>query len=319
MANPYFSYAMAFTISLIAYAFGWSTLYPSLSVTLFLFIAITIALHLLFSFYWRNKINMVYFPASQFLNPVIATIFIYILWTVDFIYEGGIPLVKILTNRPYNYRLFGVPTLHVFTVTFGSFFTVYLFSLFIEQKKKIYLILYLVNLFAALLIYSRAMLLFNISSSVFVYFLKSPRLSWKRICFLVITPTFLIYLFGLLGTIRISFESKEKYNSSTFLTIGQASGSFRNSHLPNEFFWGYIYLSSPLANLQQNINTFSVPPASVSRTFQHIYNEMSFDFISKRINRVLGVERAAENNLPELPLMFPLFIQEVIAINRGLE
>ncbi len=208
MVNPYFSYAIAFTISLMAYALGWSKLYPTLTISLFVFIAITIVLHLIFSIYWKNKIDRIYFPASPFLNPVITTIFIYILWTADFIYEGGIPLIKILTDQPYNYRLFGFPTLHVFTVTFGSFYTVYLFSLVVQQQKKIYLILYIVNLFAALLIYSRAMLIFNLSSSVFVYFLNSPRISWRRASFLILAPVLLIYLFGILGNLRVSFESR---------------------------------------------------------------------------------------------------------------
>ncbi|MEJ0029481.1 MAG: hypothetical protein WDO15_03565 [Bacteroidota bacterium] len=111
-----------------------------------------------------------------------TTIFIYVLWIADFIYEGGVPLIKILFHLPYNYRLFGIPSLHVFIVTFSSFFTVYLFHLYLSKRTRLLLILYLVNLSAALLIYSRAMLFFNITGSVIVYFISMRKNSVATNC-----------------------------------------------------------------------------------------------------------------------------------------
>jgi hypothetical protein len=301
MINPYSSYIVAFIFALLAYGLGWSDLYPPISTELIGFLSLTIILHLTLSFYWKSRIITPTQPSEVFLNPVLTTIFIYSLWTLDFVYEGGIPLVKILLNQPYNYRLFGFPSIHVFTVTFASFFTVYLFTLFISSRKQIYINLYLINLFAALLIYSRAMLIFNIVASAFVYLLLSTSFSWKRVGALSIGFIALLFFFGVLGSLRVSFEAKEKYNPDLFLVTGQASTSFRKSWVPREFFWGYIYVSSPLANLQQNINTFNVPPFSISRTAQHINNEMLFDFISKRINKITGIEREKENPIPQRP------------------
>ncbi|CAN5308705.1 hypothetical protein BH10BAC4_BH10BAC4_04540 [soil metagenome] len=301
MINPYSCYAFSFTVSLLVYGLGWSQLYPSLTGSLIAFVGLTIVLHLILGLYWKSKVKFNFIQSYSFLDPLFTTVFIYLLWMADFIYEGGIPLFKILLDQPYNYRLFGIPSLHVFTVTFGSFFTIYLFSLYIIDKKKKHLILFSINLFAALLIYSRAMLLFNISSAIFVYFLNSPSLSWKKSSVLIAGVTFLVYFFGVLGTLRVSFETKEKYNSNLFLSTGQASTAFKESWIPNEFFWGYIYFSSPVANLQENITTFTVPPFSASRLFQHFNNEMLFDFISKRINRLAHIEREKENTLPGTP------------------
>jgi hypothetical protein len=301
MINPYSCYALSFSISLLAYELGWSQLYPPLTRSLIAFVGLTIVLHLILGLYWKSKVKFNFIQQYSFLDPLFTTIFIYLLWMADFIYEGGIPLFKILLDQPYNYRQFGVPSLHVFTVTFGSFFTVYLFSLYVINKKRKYLILFGINLFAALLIYSRAMLLFNISSALFVYFLYSPSFSWKKSSVLIAGATFLLYFFGVLGTLRISFEAKENYNSNLFLSTGQASASFKESWIPNEFFWGYVYLSSPVANLQENINTFTVPPFSASRLLQHLNNEMLFDFISKRTNRLAQIEREKENTLPGTP------------------
>ncbi len=301
MVNPYSSYVLSFSIALLAYLLGWSELYPPLHGSLLTFLVLSIAFHLALSRYWKSTVTFSFPSVDSFFNPVAVTIFIYGLWTADFIYEGGIPLVKILLNQPYNYRLFGVPSLHVFTVTFGSFFTVFLFSLFISSGKRASLYLYLINLFAALLIYNRGMLIFNIVASAFIYFFSSPHFSWRRVSFLALGFLSLIYFFGVMGSLRVSFEAKQKYDPNIFLKIGKASTTFRESWIPKEFFWAYIYLSSPVANLQQNINTFQVPTFSLSRMVQYVNNEMLFDFISKRVNRIFGVERERENTIPERP------------------
>jgi hypothetical protein len=301
MINPYSSYILTFCLGLGAFGLGWSTLYPSLSGYLLIFLLLTFLSHLAFSFYWASTTHTVHERTVTYFRPLFVTVFIYALWAIDFIYEGGIPLIKILLNQPYNYRLFGVPTLHVFTVTFASFYTVYLFSLYRATRKRLILVLYGLNLLAALLIYSRAMLLFNIAGSFFVYFLSYPSAGWKRISIIAVGVILLGYFFGFLGNLRVSFEAKKEYDADLFLDLGEASPAFRKSLIPAEFFWGYVYLSSPLANLQYNINTFHVPAFSAGRIIQHINNEMLFDFISKRTNRLLGIERVQENTLPKKP------------------
>src|SRR5207253_7829270 len=103
------------------------------------------------------------------INPRMITALIYLCWLADFIYEGGVPLFKVLFNQPYDYKLFGVPSLHVFAVTFSSFYCIYLFFLFLVIKNKIFLWLYGINMFAAILIYSRSMLFFNLASTFFLF------------------------------------------------------------------------------------------------------------------------------------------------------
>jgi hypothetical protein len=111
----------------------------------------------------------------------------------------------------------------------------------------------------------------------------------------------LAYGFGVLGSLRVSFEARKSYDPGLFLDIGEATPAFRSSLVPREFFWGYIYFSSPLANLQENVNTFRVPPFTLGRLMQHINNEMIFDFLSKRVNRIFGVERENEHIIPYKP------------------
>jgi hypothetical protein len=232
------------------------------------------------------------------MQPLLLTLIIYALWTVEFIYAGGIPLLKIILKQPYDYRIFGVPSLHVFVVTFSSFYTVYLFHLFLSRRSWVLLALYFVNLAASMLIYNRGMLLFNLSATVFLYLIYKKHISGKQFAIGCIATLVVLFLFGVLGSLRVSREAKSPYSNDFFLQTGEATKSFQESIIPDEFFWTYIYVSSPLANLQHNINTYPIPETTFDRTCQLINNEIVMDFISKRINSFFQSQPIQDNRIP---------------------
>lgn len=290
MISPYICYTVSFASVMLVYLLGWSDLYPKLSISLLVFLLITFIVHIGCHFLLKpiafRKLERQIFPA------VGVTIFIYSLWIIEFIYEGGvgIPLLKILFHLPYNYRLFGVPTLHVFVVTFSSFFTVYLFHLYVSNRSKLLLILYLVNLGAALLIYSRAMLFFNLTGSAIVYLMSLNKISLKKVSIIAVSIIPLFFVFGVLGSLRVSREAHEPYNNENFMKTGAASADFRQSVVPKEFFWAYIYISSPLANLEHNIDSHPNRTVSLQNMFWAGVNECLPDFITKRIHQIKGTQ-----------------------------
>lgn len=295
MISPFTCYATSFVVVVIFYLFGWSELYPKLSGELLTFLLITIvatiACHLRFDRVAFRKLEDTKLPV------VSTTIFIFILWTAEFLYEGGIPLLKILLHKPYNYRLFGIPSLHVFVVTFSSFFTIYLFHLYLSKKSRLLLLLYLLNLSAAVLIYSRAMLFFNITASAIVYFTMMKKIPWTRVAQMVVSVLILFFLFGVLGSLRVSREAKEPYNNENFMATGKATESFRKSWVPKEYFWTYIYVSSSLANLQHNINERPKPTVSASSIAWTAIDECLPDFITKRIYALRGADPPTEYHI----------------------
>jgi hypothetical protein len=282
MISPFLFYAVSFVGVMLIYLLGWSELYPKLSSPLIVFLLISIVANVIA----HLKLRAIPFKKleKEKLPPIATTVFIYILWTVDFIYEGGIPLIKILFHLPYNYRLFGVPSLHVFIVTFSSFFTVYLFHLYVSKRTTLLLILYLINLAAALLIYSRAMLFFNITGSIIVYLMSLRKLPYVKMALIVASLIPLLFLFGVLGSLRVSREAHEQYNNENFMNTGKASEAFRQSIIPKEFFWTYVYVSSSLANLQLNINDHEKSVVSFTSLFWTGVYECLPDFITKRIH-----------------------------------
>ncbi len=295
MINPHWCYVIAFLGAAFVYQLGWSTIYPSWSSSLTLFIFSTILIQLLLGWIWKKKWKP-YPPAEQQLSAITITFFIYSLWIIEFIYADGIPLFKIILHQPYDYRLFGVPSLHVFIVTFASFYTIFLFHLFITNRKKIHFLLFLINLASALLIYSRAMFIFIIIASFFI-FLANVRFRMLPLILIGLISVFgLLYSFGILGNMRVSAEAKSSYNPDIFLELGQPTDRIKKSLLPKEFFWSYIYISSPLANLQTNINTPRID--TLHNFWEHANNEMLFDFISKRVNQITGWQRVRESTIP---------------------
>lgn len=299
IVSPYFTYALSFGISLAAYSLRWSDLYPALSFHLLSFIIFTIGLHAAFAFWFHKKKRLSFNKVpTQNSTPVFFTIFIYGLWICEFLYEGGVPLFKIIAEQTYDYKLFGIPSVHVFIVTFSSFYTIYLFHLYLSGKQKLILALYLINLVAGILIYNRGMLLFNISSSMFLYLTYKPRLSLKHFFLGGALLIILSFFFGVMGSLRVSRESKQSYSHEGFLKTGSATEAFKTSSVPSEFFWSYIYITSPMANLQNNINTYQVKPVTPRRFLEFLNNEVLMDFISKRLNRHFKLERENETTIP---------------------
>ncbi|HYG00793.1 MAG TPA: hypothetical protein VD927_00045 [Chryseosolibacter sp.] len=295
--NPHFSYCLSFSIALLAYGLGWSALYPKLGASVVAFLIATIILHFILGYRWRANSRSEYKPIQGFAVPlhIVITIFIYLFWTIDFAWEGGIPLMKIVLSQPYDYRQFGAPSLHVFTVTFASFYTVFLFHEYLSHRNKIILALYLVNLVAAILIYSRAMFVFNLIGSIFLLLMSMKSISKRFVVVSVFGFVILGYLFGILGTLRVSREAQSAYDNNLFLKIGEAKPSFSESFIPAEYFWSYMFITSPLANFQFNVNTARENGITLDRFAEMANNEILMDFISKRINAVTGSVRKSDN------------------------
>jgi hypothetical protein len=85
-------------------------------------------------------------------------------------------------------------------------------------------------------------------------------------------------MFGFIGNLR--FLSQSVFQEDPILRIGSASRSFNESGLPNEFFWVYLYATSPLANFELTESKMSV---SYDSFMDGLVANFVPDFISKHI------------------------------------
>ena len=291
--NPFYLYCLTVLIILILYSFNWSNIYPKLSIYTYIFLISTILISFFVGRLIEKKLdNETSRITNEKLNLKISTLIVLVGFIVEFIYAGCIPLVEILILKSdFNYLTYtGIPTIHVLLVTFNSFIAIYAFNRYLVNKKRETLYLFLANLLPSILIFNRGMLTMIILSCVSTYVLTvmDGFINKKNLLIIFILGTVFLYLFGIFGNIR----SNKDYNIGTDITnseyimmVGDATSSFRESIVPKPFFWGYIYITSPLANLestiQHNYGGMNINKDNMSNL---LINSLLPDFISNDFN-----------------------------------
>ncbi|MBU3091664.1 oligosaccharide repeat unit polymerase [Clostridium sp. CF011] len=283
MANPFLIYIISFLTVILFYAFGWSDAYPGLTWTTIMFFILTFVICGFAWAYTRKKKIINYVDAEYSNNLIYVTILIILGNIAEFIYFGSIPIF----SKKINYLEFrGIPTFHVILYTFTIFFAVYLYHVYISTRKKIVILLYLICLIPSVLLISRGMFMNIFLGCFFVTLLKvdlNLNFYKKNITKFIILFLAMFYFFGVFGNYRNNTlnKSEEKFSSNYILEVGEASQRFKKSIIPKPFFWAYIYISSPLANLQLNIDKTS-PQINTNNLMKFVGNEIVPDFLSKR-------------------------------------
>ncbi|MBO5627718.1 MAG: hypothetical protein J5965_01390, partial [Aeriscardovia sp.] len=136
-------------------------------------------------------------------------------------------------------------------------------------------IMMLICVLPAILIASRSMLMHLIVGIMLVFLFNKNNIA-KSILTLIALGILSIYGFGLFGNIR-----EAKAGDDLILNIGKANTNFLESGVPKVFFWGYIYISSPLANLQNTIDNKII--FDEDRAFERSLKELIPETFTKRI------------------------------------
>ena len=246
--NPNYLYIISFIFPFIVYSFQWSTIYPPLSSNLLLFYLGSFILYLIAG-YFSNKLYPFYYSRirkSSYNTAFVAAILV--LYLGEILIFRKIPLLAIVTGDFTYGDDFGIPVIHTILVSFNSFYCVYLFYQYISKKNKTVLIQFLLLLMPFILLVYRSSIL-GVFVSCFFIFLLNTRLNFKVIMSSVVTVLLIFYGFGFLGNLR-SADGDDTF-------IARASGAtdeFLDGYVPNEYYWTYLYVASPVANLQNNIN-----------------------------------------------------------------
>ena len=242
ITNALYLYVIYNSLIILLYNLGWSYLLPKLSFKLLFFLFATIIIAWFFG-YLLNKSK--FLPKYKIINLTHNTDFVFfiliLLIIIEMVHNRGVPLLMLLKGMPYNYRDFGIKTLHVFILTFIAFYTIYLFHLFISTKKNKILIEFLILLTYPILIINRGDLMMTLFGILMVFLLSITRVSFKKVVILLIFIIISLFIFGVLGNIRMH----KNYTSLFYPTK-----SFQKSHIPSEFLWPYMYIVSPLGNLE---------------------------------------------------------------------
>lgn len=302
ISNPFVLYGVTWLCVILVYQLEWSYLPPKLTTGYILFFAITISISFLFGLITHKRKIFIYRPLTV-IDFRIAKKFLYILWGMflfEIIAARDIPLLSyILGNREKEYTDFGLAFIHVLVVngfTILILYSYYGYRSMNDRQIKRKCIKYL--LFSALpfaLMFNRGGLMFGVLGCLIIY-LMSTRNVAKVLIKIMTLIIGILFIFGALGNLRTDVAGAK----NLLLEFGEAKESFKESWIPSEFFWSYIYIATPLANAQLMVDKGEniEPTASSYRDF--ICFELMPEIIAKRIS-------SETMHRQEKDLIFPAF------------
>lgn len=302
LTNPFFVYILSFLLVFIVYSLGWSDVYPPISYTVKLFLLATFVISFFLGFFLEKRKMNAFKPIQSSNYNLLVIGIIFVGYVLEFIYSGGVPLLQTLRGG-YSYKEFtGIPTLHVILSTFHIFYSVYLFHQYVSRtsSRRQLLLLFLVSLMFNLLVLNRGAIMITFASCLFIYLLKLKTLKLRKLIPIPIGVLLIIYLFGIVGNIRYSVSQEDK---NYILKIGGAADSFIESDIPKEYYWGYLYIASPIGNFQ-NIVTYREEEFKVRNLVYFALTEPFPDFIAKRMISLMGEEEPVED--PAKYLVIPV-------------
>lgn len=254
MLNIFFINGLLWLLILLLYSFKWSNLCIDLSPGLLIFILIIIVSSFIFAFIFRK---LFYFKKLK-ENPhkkFIGTLIIISIYFINFIYSGSLPLIAVLKGNSMDSANFQALPLFFVLNAINMFYCWYLFYIFLCFKRKKVIIELLLLLLMPLLLYQRQYLIF-IFMGFFVLVISSLinnslKTKYKIMVLFGVGIAALLglYFFGIIGNSRYGLWDKN--DSSMIWELGKINSNFP-SWIPREYAWTYVYLTSPLSNLQYN-------------------------------------------------------------------
>lgn len=245
LINPFYIYCAGFFLAVFVYLWGWSKIFPELSASLIVFLTASFILFIVIG-YLIGKRKLLLFHNrgfSTYLNDFIFWLII-LLCFINVLYMGYLPIM----DRSRNYREFGMPIIDPVFNSLSIFFSVFFFQSYLDSKKKRFLSYTILILILQFLLFRRSSIVWIITSSFFIFLLKKQNIRLLILIAGIICIPMFSYCFGLYGNARSNLTKSIVLNE-----LG-ASDVFKNSGIDHNHYMTYLYLSSPLANLQENIN-----------------------------------------------------------------
>jgi hypothetical protein len=241
--NPFLVYAITCAFVVLIYALRYSSLYPELTLEVGVFLMLSVMSALFMSLLVMGTPLAANRPSSGGAGEWLLAGFVVAGFAAEFVHFGGVPLFQTMSGAAVDYQGFGIPTFHVGLIGVACFFSVYWWDCYLATRAPHYVPFALIGILGSLLSLSRGLVLILLLAFVFAY---GNRVGLRRrILLLGSLALGAILGFGYLGEARMGSAAQ-----NVILAMGGANEAFAASGLPDPVFWFYIYVSSPLANLQ---------------------------------------------------------------------
>ena len=248
ISNPFLLYSIVWLAVLFFYNLNISELYPKLTLNTYIFIFITVFLNFLIGIIFNKKIKrrIRKFNTNNKMKKY-KLLLVLFFGFLDFYYAKSVPLLMILLKKNYSYLEFhGIPIFHGFLLSYTFYFALCSFYDYLKTKNKFYFFQVIVSFLFPMLSYSRAYCLLIICGILMLFLIYKNKLRYIFISIFI--GIFLLYGFGVAGNIRHYYKWDD---SSMIKKIAKINVKKTKC---DPIFWGYVYLTSPVGNLQNNIN-----------------------------------------------------------------
>jgi len=191
--------------------------------------------------------NYTYFVFNNNTSKLLSKLLIILITglSIEVIYFGNIPIFSVFgIGREIRYTEFGFPGIHGF---FNAIYLVISSILFARQlvkpnkKNLIYLSILLIFPFALM---TRQLFISMVVQFIFLYILIKP-INLFSLAKLTTIVLIVLFVFGYIGDMRTGRES--------FIALAQPTFDYPDE-LPTGLLWAYIYLTSPINNVINNID-----------------------------------------------------------------
>lgn len=263
---------VVFLISALLHELLWSDLYQHFSLAMWFFIVSLVFANI----YIDGKVKIIIDRSGSLPS------FFVLSKRIDWV-----AILLIILFLLIDYLLGKIPTITILLLTFSMFYSLCVFHNYVVSGQKTFLIGSFLLVFFIFVFSQNRIVIFSLVFSMMALYVNLRRplwFSWRTFVFTFVAIV-AVYLFGVLG----NFIKGEEYADGTFiLAIGEASAEFESKIGSSEFFWGYLYLTSPLANLDLNFTSFNVGFIDINNILRWAIIDLAPDFISKHVLVEMG-------------------------------
>ena len=257
MLNPFYWYSLIWGSVLILYDLGLSGYNDPLRLDLHFFLIGSVVISFILGKTYQNRFKYSELNnKDNIVHKKTLTLAIVFLSISEFVYSRDIPLISILIGRSSYGDFMGLPMIHSLLENMIIFYSSYLFYLFLESRRKDILKEIIVNISMLLLMFHKGAVIFCLFIMINLFVAKirlhKSILTPKRGVALTVIVLLIIYINGGMANLLTG----NSWGDSEFITrIGGLSNW--PSFIPIQFSWGYVYATSPLANLNLMLERYS--------------------------------------------------------------
>lgn len=282
LTNPFTLYGVSILITLIIFELKWSQYYDHIGIQLLCFYIITTVISFVLSFTPIIKRKNIFKPIKVDRKNKIYFYIIFLGYLFEFAYCKSIPIITVTIGGVGNYRDFtGIPTFHVLLFCLSLFWAIYVFVQFQSQPKNRILKRYVLFSYVPyILLLNRGAIMTLLICSLFIYLLRIKKLDIRKLMYFCVFTILFFLMFGIAGNARDSaFQKDDTY----ILRLGGATEEFKNSSIPKSLFWGYLYIASPVGNVQNAVEHAEISETTIDDLKDLIVCCFLPDFMSKKL------------------------------------